>query len=78
MEEYEGIAILTTNLRENIDKAFERRVRFIIKFNLPDAQNHLLIWQKIFLQNAPRDSDLDLEFIAKTLRLQELLFAISP
>ena len=37
MEEYEGIAILTTNARSNMDEAFERRLRFIIEFQLPGS-----------------------------------------
>ncbi len=68
MEEYEGITILTTNFRDNIDKAFERRLRFIIKFNLPDAQNRHLIWQKIFPPNAPCSS-LDLKFLAQNFEI---------
>jgi SpoVK/Ycf46/Vps4 family AAA+-type ATPase len=69
IEEYEGIAILTTNLRDNIDKAFERRLRFIINFNLPDAQNRYLIWQKIFPENAPCSADLDLKFLAENFEI---------
>jgi AAA+ superfamily predicted ATPase len=69
IEEYEGIAILTTNLRDNIDKAFERRLRFIINFNLPDAENRYLIWQKVFPENAPCSSDLDLKFLAQNFEI---------
>ena len=36
MEEYEGIVILATNLRENMDEAFTRRIRFIVEFPFPD------------------------------------------
>lgn len=69
MEEYEGIAILTTNLRSNMDEAFERRLRFIIEFSLPDAKNRLQIWQKIFPKNAPCSPDIDLEFLAENLEI---------
>ena len=69
MEEYEGIAILTTNLRSNMDKAFERRLRFIIEFSLPDAKHRHLIWQKIFPKNAPCSPDLDLEFLAQNFEI---------
>ena len=68
MEEHQGITILTTNLRDNIDKAFERRLRFIVKFSLPDAQNRYSIWQKVFPKNAPCDV-LDLEFLAQNFEL---------
>ena len=69
MEEYEGIAILTTNLRSNMDTAFERRLRFIIEFTLPDAKNRQLIWQRIFPKNAPCSINLDLEFMAKNFEI---------
>ncbi len=69
MEEYEGVAILTTNLRSNMDKAFERRLRFIIEFSLPDQKHRQLIWQKIFPKNAPCSPALDLEFLAKNFEI---------
>ncbi|NES65734.1 MAG: ATP-binding protein, partial [Okeania sp. SIO2D1] len=69
MEEYEGIAILTTNLRSNMDEAFERRLRFIIEFSLPDAKHRHLIWQKIFPKNAPSSPELDLEFLAENFEI---------
>jgi ATPase family associated with various cellular activities (AAA) len=69
MEEYEGIAILTTNLRSNIDEAFERRLRFIIEFLLPDAKNRQLIWQGVFPKNAPCSPNLDLELLAQNFEL---------
>ncbi|NEO41061.1 MAG: ATP-binding protein [Moorea sp. SIOASIH] len=69
MEEYEGIAILTTNFRSNMDEAFERRLRFIIEFPFPDAKNRHLIWQRIFPKTAPCSPDLDLEFLAQNLEI---------
>jgi AAA+ superfamily predicted ATPase len=69
MEEYEGIAILTTNLRSNMDEAFERRLRFIIEFTSPDTKNRHLIWQRIFPKNAPCSPNLDLEFVAQNFEI---------
>ena len=37
MEEYRGLAILTTNQRAALDNAFLRRLRFVIEFPFPDA-----------------------------------------
>ena len=37
MESYRGLAILTTNLRSNVDHAFLRRLRFVVQFPFPDA-----------------------------------------
>jgi SpoVK/Ycf46/Vps4 family AAA+-type ATPase len=46
MEAYEGLAILTTNLRQNLDAAFLRRLRFIIDFPRPDAGAREEIWRR--------------------------------
>ena len=69
MEEYEGITILTTNLRQNLDEAFTRRIRFIIEFPFPEAEYRLQIWQKIFPQQTPLAEDLDLKSIAQKFPL---------
>jgi AAA+ superfamily predicted ATPase len=56
MEAYEGLAILTTNLRQNLDPAFLRRLRFIVDFPRPNAEAREKIWR----QCLPEDShDLD-------------------
>lgn len=69
MEEYEGITILTTNLRQNLDEAFTRRIRFIIEFPLPEADNRLQIWQRIFPKQTPLEEDVDLLLIAQKFQL---------
>jgi len=69
MEEYQGIAILTTNFRSNIDEAFMRRLRFTIEFPLPDISERHQIWQQIWPHHTPRSPDLDLEFLAKKFQL---------
>jgi SpoVK/Ycf46/Vps4 family AAA+-type ATPase len=52
MESFEGLAILTTNLRQNLDSAFLRRLRFVVEFPRPDAAAREEIWR----QCLPRDS----------------------
>jgi AAA+ superfamily predicted ATPase len=52
MEAYEGLAILTTNLRQNLDPAFLRRLRFIVDFPRPDADAREKIWRRCL----PEDS----------------------
>jgi SpoVK/Ycf46/Vps4 family AAA+-type ATPase len=69
MEEYEGITILTTNLRQNLDEAFTRRIRFIIEFPLPEADHRLQIWQRIFPKQTPLEEDVDLNLIAQKFQL---------
>lgn len=46
MEAYEGLAVLTTNLRQNIDAAFLRRLRFVVDFPRPDADARERIWRR--------------------------------
>ncbi len=53
LEQYRGLAILTTNLLNNIDEAFMRRVRFIVKFPMPEDYHRELIWQRVFPAKTP-------------------------
>jgi MoxR-like ATPase len=66
MEEYEGVAILATNLRRNMDDAFVRRLSFAIHFPFPEAEERLRIWQQVWPATAPLAEGLDLPFLAKT------------
>jgi SpoVK/Ycf46/Vps4 family AAA+-type ATPase len=69
MEEYTGIVILATNLNQNIDEAFLRRLHFNVVFPFPDKEQRKLIWQGIFPANAPIESNLDYDFLAEKLIL---------
>ena len=53
MESYRGLAILTTNMKEALDKAFLRRIRFIVQFPFPDAAQRSEIWRRIFPTATP-------------------------
>ncbi|WP_294533198.1 ATP-binding protein [uncultured Rhodoblastus sp.] len=53
MEAYRGLAILTTNLADNIDAAFLRRLRFVVQFPLPEAREREAIWRGAFPAAAP-------------------------
>src|SRR5207248_4876529 len=48
MEAYQGLAILTTNLKNSLDTAFLRRIRFVVQFPFPDAAQRAEIWRHIF------------------------------
>lgn len=63
MEEYRGLAILTTNMRSALDKAFLRRIRFVVQFPFPDASMRAEIWQKVFPQKTPL-ANLDYQKLA--------------
>jgi hypothetical protein len=56
MEAYRGLAILTTNLKDAIDFAFLRRLRFIVKFPFPDASQRRQIWERIFPKDTPTEN----------------------
>jgi hypothetical protein len=53
MEAYRGLAILTTNLKSSLDQAFLRRIRFVIQFPFPDANQREEIWRRIFPKQTP-------------------------
>lgn len=69
MEEFDGMSILTTNLRKNLDDAFVRRLQFIVEFPFPDDASRLRIWRSHLPPAAPRASDLDLPFLAERFKL---------
>ena len=53
MEEYRGLAVLTTNLKSALDTAFLRRLRFVVQFPFPDAAHRAAIWQAVFPPGVP-------------------------
>jgi SpoVK/Ycf46/Vps4 family AAA+-type ATPase len=55
MEAYRGLAILTTNLKASLDKAFQRRLRFSVNFPFPDAAQREAIWSRIFPSKTPTE-----------------------
>lgn len=55
MEAYQGLAILTTNLKSSMDMAFQRRLRFTINFPFPDAAQREAIWRKVFPAATPTE-----------------------
>jgi SpoVK/Ycf46/Vps4 family AAA+-type ATPase len=69
MEEYQGITILATNLRKNMDQAFVRRMAFTVHFPFPEEGDRLRIWKSIWPSETPRAKDLDLAFMARQFKL---------
>ncbi len=65
MEEYEGVVILATNFRKNMDEAFVRRLHFTVEFPFPKENDRRRIWEGIWPAATPRDPMLDLEFMAR-------------
>jgi vesicle-fusing ATPase len=63
MEAYRGLAILTTNMKQALDPAFKRRIRFVVQFPFPDREQRADIWRRIFPSATPTDG-LDAERLA--------------
>jgi ATPase family associated with various cellular activities (AAA) len=64
METYRGLAILTTNMKAALDRAFLRRIRFVVTFPFPDAAARARIWRLQFPPAVPVDG-LDFERLAR-------------
>jgi len=64
MEAYSGLAILTTNLKNSLDTAFLRRLRFVVSFPFPDTAQRTVIWQRVFPASVPT-RDLDYAKLAR-------------
>jgi hypothetical protein len=64
MEAYRGLAILTTNQKSALDPAFQRRLRFMVNFPFPDAEQREAIWQRSFPAMAPTEG-LDFRKLAR-------------
>jgi SpoVK/Ycf46/Vps4 family AAA+-type ATPase len=69
MEEYEGIVILATNFRKNIDDAFTRRIQYIVEFPFPESKYRERIWRNLIPPAAPLSKDVDLGFLARQFEL---------
>jgi len=69
MEQYDGIAILATNLRQNLDEALTRRLQFVVEFPFPDDAHRAGIWRICFPAGAPLAGDLDFDALARDFRL---------
>jgi hypothetical protein len=60
MEAFRGLAILTTNLKDLVDKSFLRRLRFVVEFPYPDTVQRAAIWRRAFPAETPtRSIDID-------------------
>ncbi|GAA2756210.1 ATP-binding protein [Actinopolymorpha rutila] len=69
IEAFRGLAVLTTNFKQNIDDAFVRRLRFVVEFALPTAAERERIWRKAFPAHAPLARDVDVALLASRLQI---------
>jgi Winged helix domain, variant/ATPase family associated with various cellular activities (AAA) len=69
MELFDGIAVLATNLRSNLDEAFTRRLDVVVEFPEPEEKHRGALWDRSLGPHVPRAADLDLDFLARAFRL---------
>jgi hypothetical protein len=69
MERFDGMAILTTNLRTNLDDAFLRRLDVVIDFPLPDEELRRRLWELNLRRGVPTADDIDVGFLAGAFRI---------
>src|SRR5260370_15384402 len=69
MELFDGIAILATNLRANLDEAFTRRLDSLVDFPDPEEEYRRRLWERTLGTTVPRDANLDLDFLARAFKL---------
>ncbi len=69
IESFNGVIVLSTNLRANIDEAFARRFDLIVDFPNPDVKHRVRLWKSCLRPPLPLGSDVDFEFCADAFEL---------
>jgi len=69
LEDYNGLVILSSNMRNNVDEAFGRRLQSIIHFPVPRQQERLMLWQNSFSSKSQLSTDINLEWVAEKFEL---------
>jgi ATP-dependent 26S proteasome regulatory subunit len=64
VEAYDGVSVLATNYKHNIDPAFFRRMKFIVEFQFPDPETRYILWNATIPKNTPLAEDVDIKFLA--------------
>jgi SpoVK/Ycf46/Vps4 family AAA+-type ATPase len=69
VEEYSGMIILSSNLKNNMDDAFTRRLNFLINFQMPGSVERIKMWQNIWPKNIQLDEEIDISALAQELEI---------
>jgi AAA+ superfamily predicted ATPase len=69
MEEYDGVVVLATNFRKNMDEAFVRRLQFTVEFPFPNEEDRRRIWKGVWPDDTPCDPTLDVDFMARRFEI---------
>ena len=65
MEAYDGVCVLATNYKHNIDPAFFRRMKYIVEFQFPDVDTREMLWRTTIPKSTPLGDDVDIRFLAE-------------
>jgi SpoVK/Ycf46/Vps4 family AAA+-type ATPase len=65
IETFPGVVVVITNLKDRIDSAFLRRMKFVLEFPLPDEAQRQELWKLILPAEAPRSADVDFAQLAR-------------
>ena len=65
VEAYDGVSVLATNYKHNIDPAFFRRMKFIVEFQFPDPDTREMLWKTTIPKTTPLAEDVDIRFLAE-------------
>jgi SpoVK/Ycf46/Vps4 family AAA+-type ATPase len=68
-EAYEGVSILASNFKENIDSAFTRRFNSIVSFKVPESAERLLLWESHLPKGYAFDEDINLSQISQNIKI---------
>lgn len=69
IEAYSGVSILATNLLQNFDEAFRRRISYMVHFPMPDVSLRRELWESIFPKETPIRADVDALTLAQAFEL---------
>jgi hypothetical protein len=64
IEDYNGIVILASNMKSNIDDAFMRRFSSVVHFPFPKSEERLQLWKKAIPEKLTLSVDVDMKKIA--------------
>ncbi len=65
VEAYDGVSVLATNYKHNIDPAFFRRMKYIVEFQFPDVDTREMLWRTTIPKGTPLADDVDIRFLAE-------------
>lgn len=65
VEGYDGVSVLATNYKHNIDPAFFRRMKYIVEFQFPDPDTREMLWRTTIPKDTPLADDVDIRFLAE-------------